>query len=137
MNIEELRYGNLIFGVYEKEEEQGEFQAECTFLGYDPFNNFFWVENLDGIEEFGRFEPIPLTEEWLVKFGFTDDVVNVLENDNFKISISYYDGWHLSYKEKQGFGSSEMYLYPANIDSVHSLQNLFHSFTGQELTLKQ
>jgi len=81
-------------------------------------------------------KPIPLTEEWLVKFGFTNEVVNVLENDNFKMSISYYDGWHLSYKEKQCFGSSEVYLYPANIGSVHALQNLYFSLTGQELTLK-
>jgi hypothetical protein len=87
-------------------------------------------------EYFEYLQPIPLTEEWLVKFGFTNEVVNVLENDNFKMSISYYDGWHLSYKEKQCFGSSEVYLYPANIGSVHALQNLYFSLTGQELTLK-
>jgi hypothetical protein len=131
----EIRIGNSVFYNGDKNEIGVITEIKQCF---DPLIQYVGINGRQDLYyQTKHIKPIPLTEEWLVKFGFTDDVVNVLENDNFKISISYYDGWHLSYKEKQGFGSSEMYLYPANIDSVHSLQNLFHSFTGQELTLKE
>ena len=57
--VSELRKGNLILGNYENEEDEKINSTICTFLGYDPFNNYFWVENKEGIEEFCNFQGVP------------------------------------------------------------------------------
>jgi hypothetical protein len=72
------------------------------------------------------YKPIPLTEEWLLKFGFE------------KVSgWDYYKGWIKDYVELEcdcyGFD------YVNNIDKevkhVHQLQNLYFALTGKELEL--
>ena len=81
-----------------------------------------------------QYEPIPLTEEWLIKFGFeklTDS------NDGFKNTtytyrkgisfIVYFDGVRLS--TNFWMGNEKHY--------VHQLQNLFYVLSGEELTIKQ
>ena len=68
--VSELRKGNLILGNYENEEDEKINSTICTFLGYDPFNNYFWVENKEGIKEFCNFQGVPATEERLKELGF-------------------------------------------------------------------
>ena len=87
---------------------------------------------------FGEFpisyiEPINLTEEWLVKFGFKvgnhkqfNKWINEYENSSLFVDDNYYgiaingiDVWTISRK-----------LY------VHQLQNLYFALTGEELEIK-
>jgi hypothetical protein len=132
MNKQELRCGNLIYGIYEKEEIEGEFKSVCAFLGYDPFNDYFWVESEDGVEEFSGFEPIPLTEKWLKKFGYVIIETNKgVEAGYFGLRYSLsqpsdYNGWL--------FCDNETVL--TNFTYVHELQNLIYSLTQTELTIK-
>lgn len=76
-------------------------------------------------------KPIPLTEEWLVRLGFFDgsDIIG----DCWCINEHQVDQFVL-YKEDEWFcyytGSLML-----EIESVHHLQNLYHSLTGKELTL--
>ena len=78
-----------------------------------------------------RYEPIPLTEEWLIKFGFEFDEIGYLFKD---LSIySFVD------RKEKGF-----MLVVADIEHketyvkyVHQLQNLFHALTGEDLTIKE
>ena len=83
------------------------------------------------------FMPIPLTEEWLLKFGFkTRTTVNH--------SVQYFIGenpltrdWLLDILWLNG------YEYPFyrngffKIKYVHQLQNLFFALTAEELEIKQ
>jgi len=133
MKANELRIGNYI-NVPETK--------QCPFR----IDLFDYVTN--GIGKFGQIiskdihpltwylqdlSPIPLTEEWLLKFGFYFD----LKTD--------YDGYWKKYKE--GF---EIRIYkfedyfeygwqlghdPIKIKYVHQLQNLYFSLTGEELTI--
>jgi hypothetical protein len=86
------------------------------------------------IDVISQYEPIPLTEEWLIKLGFeklTDS------NDGFKNTtytytkgisfIVYFDGVRLS--TNFWMGNEKHY--------VHQLQNLFYVLSGEELTIKQ
>jgi len=86
------------------------------------------------LDVISQFEPIPLTEEWLIKLGFeklTDS------NDGFKNTtytytkgisfIVYFDGVRLS--TNFWMGNEKHY--------VHQLQNLFYVLSGEELTIKQ
>ena len=77
------------------------------------------------------YEPIPLTEEWLLKFG--------IKNANFIheikppiIHIYSINKWFFAINED---GSIRM-LHPVNeiyIKYVHQLQNLYFALTGTEL----
>ena len=76
------------------------------------------------------FKPIPLTEEWLIKFGFEND-----GNDNYKIKGIRYN----VYKpvDYVGYLFCENRLVLREIKHVHQLQNLYFALTGSELKLKQ
>jgi hypothetical protein len=73
------------------------------------------------------FKPIPLTEEWLLRFGF-QLMSYGLRKDDFYIWNSNHEFEFLLVK-----GSTEEYL---TIPYVHILQNLYFALTGEELKLK-
>jgi len=81
---------------------------------------------------------VPLTEEWLVKFGFVTRYLN--EDRSKPLMWKVEKNRHIDiYYEKQVNAyvfkiNSLQYSYPIN--SVHQLQNLYHALTGEELTIK-
>ena len=82
-----------------------------------------------------KYELIPLTEEWLLKFGFVNKNFNyIIDNDRFEFSMMFYDSWNIYYKEKESFGRDEINL--TGFWKIHELQNLFFALCGEELTLK-
>jgi len=74
------------------------------------------------------FDSIPLTEEWLLKFGFQKSmswtyVVELKGN----LKLVYYlgeKGWSIGFKSYSDF---------SNLEYVHQLQNLYFALTGEEL----
>lgn len=79
------------------------------------------------------YKPIPLTEEWLLKFGFAKVV---------GISGSYFKGICYVDLKTIGFENNKpafVFRISGNelryIEYVYQLQNLFHALTGQELEL--
>lgn len=80
-----------------------------------------------------RFEPIPLTEDWLVKFGFEKDQHIPFKLRSIGVNKNYYKG------EFKGFNLCVMGVDWVNvsgkIQKVHQLQNLYFAITGEELTL--
>ncbi len=85
-------------------------------------------------------KPIPLTEEWLLKFdmeltdGFSSSrklYLNNYENDISKITYSPKEGLlRLSNGDTKGT------LLIPHIKYVHQLQNIYFALTGKELTFK-
>ena len=101
--------------------------------------------------ELSVFQPIPITEEWLMKAGFEEKQIN-----NGFIKQYFHDCTPPKYRNNYGlffrFGemrneSYKMYWYasdPVNSSMhsfpcryVHQLQNLYFAITGQELTFKK
>lgn len=88
------------------------------------------------------FKPIPLTEEWLVKFGFEKkesaywDGAIQYDIDTIPFSIIFInDNYHLQYAV---LGGPDGFDYLDNpIKYVHQLQNLYYFLKDEELTLKQ
>ena len=68
-------------------------------------------------------KPIPLTEEWLLKFGFDKIDFQFIKNGIklFPIRDLYYRG---------------NFPIKSDIKYVHQLQNLYFALTGEELTIK-
>jgi hypothetical protein len=78
-----------------------------------------------------RFEPIPLTEEWLVKFGFNFSGYNNEDKALYKIDDEV---WIVKNIVTKQFYLNE---YQLEIKHVHQLQNLYFALTNEELTIKK
>ena len=104
--------------------------------GFDYFGKAIEVEphhfNTREMDE--GFEPIPLTEEWLKKFGFEkmSSPRSITYHCNcFKIKQELSGKWWIA---RVG-GSSP--THQVKIEYVHQLQNLYFALTGEELELNQ
>jgi len=78
---------------------------------------------------------IPLTEEWLIKLGFKNNMWGDLKTDEFtkdNIAMCKVGGNHSIHQLKL-----EGRMCQVLITTVHQLQNLYHALTGQELQLTQ
>ena len=92
-----------------------------------------------------QFSPIPLTEEWLKKFGFEWKSENKTWRIEYRIPFVD-DGKriaiHVWEDEVMGIWGVTLWevvpiddVTPTVIKYVHQLQNLYHALTGQELQL--
>jgi hypothetical protein len=71
------------------------------------------------------YKPIPLTEEWLLKFGYIKGKIYYTEKEHGTISFYFNDSEELK---------CEVYDWTYdNIKYVHQLQNLYFALTGKEL----
>jgi hypothetical protein len=79
-------------------------------------------------------KPIPLTEEWLLKFGFKKDTKYDWE---LKVNgVLFYGMCDDSQPINTGIGILNLPNSIINIKHVHQLQNLYFALTGEELTIK-
>ena len=105
MKANELRIGNWV--------KRKGLVVQCDHMSVD--NCYSWPE---------QYEPIPITEEWLVKFGFEE-------------VKRYGDGVWRVHDFILIFYPDECFLCDCDIDvkikHVHQLQNLYFALTGKEL----
>ena len=73
-------------------------------------------------EHLEDYEPIPLTEEWLLKFGFEYSDLN---GDSGL--------WKIPPFQIYGKYNQFLYDYRLDVNYVHQLQNLYFALTGEEL----
>jgi hypothetical protein len=140
MKANELRIGNLVWDNY---------SGEMIVSGISKPNGLketLTLKKQDGLPE-GSYlcesiEPIPLTEEWLLKFGFHkrkacgnywfEKSINkllFLTND-----INPVKGNAFSTKVDHVFVHD--FNWQTKIKYVHQLQNLYFALAGEELILK-
>lgn len=93
---------------------------------------------------FSEIEPIELTEEWMMKFGFErEDTGSVSAQFNIGLNPVTHDYlfsliWFKDYKndyELKGFPFYRNGHF--TLKYVHQLQNLYFALTGEELTIKE
>ena len=120
MKATENRVGNWVMGnaPYQLDLNAMSLNASYLKMGKEPY-----------------YTPIPLTEEWLFKFGY----IKFIENSTYS-SLSLVDEHVLKYTilvehENNSFTFPNTYK-PIKLKHVHQLQNLYHALTGQELTIK-
>ena len=107
MEAKELRIGNL-------------FQTRANDIRNVDIKELTRIQRMPYL-----YKPIPLTEEWLVKFGF----------DN----LGAY-GWGIGYFHIR-FRNIHKFHFPlenrlVRIKYVHQLQNLYFALTNEELIIK-
>jgi len=137
----DLRIGNLV-----NEEVLG----DCQVSGISKETVWVEVKNIksNGSHNLREFhininflKPIPLTEEWLLKFGFSKNENDVLQIETTLMPLSItlsdnypdekYKAW--VYEDE----NSSYHIISDNIKYVHQLQNLYFDLTNEELTLNK
>jgi hypothetical protein len=141
MKATELHIGNLIYiigdGIQDPE------RMICKVDGIHAVTNDRYVVYVeeDGQEEMEGndfIQPIPLTEEWLIKFGFKNK-----ETFGFNYYYKYFKQTDTKGCEQQsnfalGRKGTEVFInnvWICGIEYVHNLQNLYFALTGQELEI--
>ena len=113
----DFRIGNFTYGI----EQKPQAIRRVTSINED---NVYLIR-IDGLHgdlgyTYDNINPIKLTEEWLVNFGFKKD----------KIDSTYYKGdFEVFLTEYFKYKDSHL----RKINYVHQLQNLYFALTGNEL----
>lgn len=128
----ELRIGNLVVKSDQIHSDSPQY-GQITTVYVDK-------ANVDYHYPLTWYKPIPLTEEWLLKFGFEkyDEIYWFLPN---------YPSYEICPNEPlqlflpcETTDESEYYVVKdsnCKIQYVHQLQNLYFALTGEELTIKE
>jgi hypothetical protein len=150
MESNELRVGNLVH----------DYDEELIIVSGISYGDVY--SSKLGETPLARIKPIPLTEEWLVKFGFElfhydffdKDDPNFEEEDEeesclvFRIIPKGYKFYYIIdlWVERNDFQVGYMGLDDnvndskgvgiCNYNYVHQLQNLYFALTGEELNIK-
>lgn len=126
MRSTELRIGNWV---------EIKDQEVKTYAQVEGIGNLQQVAGqLWSIEE---LVPIPLTEEWLVRFGFEKHSGIYFRTLNYSAYIAIgNDGSCGLYNSLSDYNRGNSFNQMKQIDFVHQLQNLYHALTGEELEMK-
>ena len=133
----ELRIGNHVLDRGNKILTIDRFignKIECDIKGMpDKSINGIPIYYHPFTEEINYLNPIPLTEEWLLKFGidFTS------EKDYYYLAFTIKDLLFETASSMDGFTYNLSCGNQINIKHVHQLQNLYFALTGEELTIKE
>lgn len=140
MNKKELRIGNIVGREYWNPAPTGKTKeyepCKIVSLGLE---NLLTTESLKRNKyiktNYENIKPIPLTEEWLLKFGFdapdiNDDEYELNDTKNeLTIRISFYGETFLTDMRSQDC----LYVRHKKMQYVHQLQNFYFALTGEEL----
>lgn len=141
----ELRIGNLVLRL-------GEVTKITSIAHSDEEEIGFVGTRSSGIVTQNQIEPIPITEEWLIKLGFENwgyKIINEYEKDLEFVLHNRVEGtsdFKACLRESNYGGQIETHFI-IKIDSdiiylaydlkyIHQLQNCFYIFLGQELTIQ-
>lgn len=107
MKLNELRIGNYVYA----------------------FKTIWQIDNTDfcNLEQVETYNFIPLTEEWLLKFGFeSNPYQDRYENKVIQVECNKLRGY------------TELWIDGMpHIKYIHQLQNLYFALTGEELEIKE
>lgn len=105
-------------------------EVKVIWKKYDKANILeIGIEYPTAIVDLDRFSGIPITKEWLLKFGFFIVKTNGLIEatlPNFRFTLN-------QVKDYNGFFFCENENVLMNIDCVHELQDLFSAFLKRDL----
>jgi hypothetical protein len=79
-----------------------------------------------------RANPIPLTEEWLIRFGFEKEEINTRQGST---EMGFVKSIMMVLKANENYYAAPYGFPNANIMHIHTLQNAFFALTQNELTL--
>lgn len=137
MKLAELRIGNIV---------QSRFIGKVVYITREGIHidpSGFEYLNRSHIKDqqiaFLEIAGVPLSEAWLTKFGFERNTNKDVSDSFFRIKIGDSD-LHINPDDGVVWVHSpdnNIFNIPTLIHYVHELQNLYSSFTGERLTIKE
>jgi len=144
MEVKELRIGNIVDMKYINFGSDGSHWEPNTF----QIKDFEYINNFPD-----NYKPIPLTEEWLVKFGFCQEGSESGDDGGMELGTApmekdklcflwqprkgrYTDKSQIGLWITKNYGSDGFKLSIKLVKYVHQLQNLYFALTGKELVIK-
>lgn len=143
MKANELRIGNLVSDICGKTLTIDRFygkKIECDIKNMpnkDPLTNIpIYYHPLT--EEIEFCKPIPITEEWLLKFGFEREYElrkTVYHMNNYSIILWVYKNGRIDLRIG-GIDFKDKDVRFKKYQYVHQLQNLYYALTQTELEIE-
>ena len=143
MEVQNLRIGNYIQAKYYDEDDNEAIEL-CRVVTLDSVGAAEYpicVESLgsSGREHYIEFEPVPITEDWLIRFGFEKSKGNFSIDFNLGyLELEYHvimDLWEFNIVNVGDSWDDPVSMPLKSPQFIHQLQNLYFSLTGEELVL--
>lgn len=124
LSDKELRKGNFI-------QEKDKTIVKVMGLPADGFIQYS-IGKINQVygEPLDHFEPILLTENWLIKFGWGKSDMHEYSNNTVMDDAVLIYNYHFHRLELE---TDNDFIMIDNIEYVHQLQNLYFALTGKEL----
>lgn len=122
MKESELRIGNLVY------DEQLEIVENVTI-------NIIQKISL----KIEHYKPIPITEEWLLEFGFNKrngERYCDMHEEFEECTYYHFNLLELHYNPELDYYTDNSFSVELKLDYVHQLQNLYFALTYEELTFE-
>lgn len=151
MDVKELRIGNWVLG-----EEETSAQIISMLLLSTKDYSIGLQEKIEYVSLLQQLNPIPLTEEWLLKFGVSEYIDLHGNPSIWSIEIKHMNQDYGTHEHlclgmsHEDFDSKDWdcwlwwigtpddgATYNYDIKYIHQLQNLYFALTGEELTIKE
>lgn len=129
MKANELRIGNYVYDVNEK-------VSRVEQIGREDISRHPTLSSKSGFLYTSDILPIPLTEEWLLRFGFVQGFLS--DPQEFNVLSAYKNGKFdiLKFKDEEVFFYVDHSGNRTCIKSLHQLQNLYFALNADELEIK-
>ena len=131
MQAKDLRIDNWFYAVHPVDglfEMQVRGIAQDGTIETDAYGNTYGTIDCYG----DSCKPIPLTEEWLLRFGFEYSTMGIFKIKDFV--VVKWEGEDAEFRQwNANSGEPRSTTY---IKHVHQLQNLYFALTGKELEIK-
>ncbi len=117
-----------------------------NWVKFTPDNGNFIVSQLDNYNTYSKTinglcnedcEPIRVTEEWLVRFGFSKDSDGSYLKNDISIFIDKRFKSNLYLQTNDKVKHYDWFGFELKVEHVHQLQNLYYSLTQKELIWKK
>ena len=138
---QEIRIGNNVNTEFGIAEVIGIYEDVVDVKGVSVIDNSsenkisISTRSFDGCVEYEKIQPIPLTEEILLNFGFYfEEGFYCLRINNTAFMTIILHGSYVNY-ELSNF-RQKIVFSRGEFSGVHQLQNLYFALTGEELKFK-
>ena len=148
MKASELRIGNYhLYCIHDELDNPKDYEVVDQIDAQD----LVWLSSEAG-ENDDQYKPIPLTEDWLKRFGFFKERKRPSRYHKNFFSIEFNDsnivlayapfrkdwGFYIEYIDSPDPKDNKTkYFVSCGIKYVHQLQNLYFALTGEEFKLRE
>ena len=130
IDVKELRVGNVLYVKYESKTH-----IVHSIHEYNTFNGGYAIRMENGFKcSLDYAEPVPLTEELLLKCGFNIECYEYCIKEQRLFAIE--DFWILHNCHNDFYGVMCSNKVVRKIEHLHQLQNIYYALTGEELEVR-